>query len=400
MRVAIVQETVSPGRGGAETSTVEMARCLAALDLDVTIVCRAEFDVPADDAVVDGIRYHRVDAVGTRLLRAIRFVRGADLFCRSEGFDIIHAVTPCLSANVYQPRGGTYVETVRRNIALERSPWAKLTKWIDRRLNWRQRFLVQLERTLLTSERRRPHIAAISEYVRRQVIEGFDYPEGLVHVVFNGVDITPLTGSPAAEARRGLRAQFDIPPDAPLGLFVAHNFKLKGLRELLIAFARLGGTGGSPTTDPDSKSPHLAIIGSGQRGPYERLARRLHIADRVHWIGSAPEMSAWYAAADLLAHPTWYDPCSRVVLEALACGVPVITTRHNGAAELLSEAGSVIDDPADTDALAAVLHRRLITEQAGRTSREASRTPFVASMQRHAEGLRALYARVTRPRSV
>jgi len=81
---------------------------------------------------------------------------------RRGGFEIVPAITPCLSANVYQPRGGTYVETIARNIALERSLLRRVVKWVDRRINWRQRLLVLLERDMLT-DRRGPVVAAVSD---------------------------------------------------------------------------------------------------------------------------------------------------------------------------------------------------------------------------------------------
>ena len=68
-----------------------------------------------------------------------------------------------------------------------------------------------------------------------------------------------------------------------------------------------------------------------------------------------------YFAADFFVHPTFYDPCSLVVLEALACGLPVITTRYNGAAEVLHppREGFVIDDPHDLDQLAGAMKQLL-----------------------------------------
>src|SRR6185312_17202667 len=83
--------------------------------------------------------------------------------------------------------------------------------------------------------------------------------------------------------------------------------------------------------------------------------------DRVHFVGHCPDMRNAYFAADFLVHPTFYDPCSLVVLEALACGLPVITTRYNGAAELLSPPadGLVLDDPHDAPATAAAITRML-----------------------------------------
>ena len=77
------------------------------------------------------------------------------------------------------------------------------------------------------------------------------------------------------------------------------------------------------------------MAGSSDTAAFERLARRLKITDRVRFAGYCADMRNGYFAADFFVHPTFYDPCSLVVMEALACGLPVVTTRYNGAAEIM-----------------------------------------------------------------
>ena len=114
MKVAIIQELIDTSRGGAETSTLEMARRLAELSLDVTVVCADLID----PTVESKLKFKQCDSAGgSRAARTKSFIAAADRFCRQEQFDIVHAVMPCYSCNVYQPRGGTYVETVERSIA-------------------------------------------------------------------------------------------------------------------------------------------------------------------------------------------------------------------------------------------------------------------------------------------
>ncbi len=82
---------------------------------------------------------------------------------------------------------------------------------------------------------------------------------------------------------------------------------------------------------------HLLVCGSGEPGPFRRLASRLGLNDTVHFLGFYPDVEACYWSSDFFVQPTYYDPCSLVVLEALACGLPVITTAQNGASELLTD---------------------------------------------------------------
>jgi UDP-glucose:(heptosyl)LPS alpha-1,3-glucosyltransferase len=406
MRVAIVQEQIDVRRGGAETSTLEMARHLAVLGLDVTVVCaEAGRHEGTEVRRHEGVTIHSVDVVGgSRVGRTIQFVGEADRFCREEGFGIIHAVTPCFSCNVYQPRGGTYVETVRQSIARAGSPLARLVKRIGRRFNRRQRFLLLVEREILT-DREPPFVAAVSNYVARQVGAAFPrYPADRLRVVFNGVEIDPLSPDKAQTHRADVRRELGLDEATPLVLFVAHNFKLKGLGELIRAAApsaaRLGRRRSqSPTLErvghPGVLGSNwvLAVVGRDSPSRYRRLARRRGVADRVRFLGSRDDIRPVYAAADVLAHPTWHDPCSRVVLEALSCGLPVVTTRFNGAAEVIEDGrhGVVIDSPRDTAALATAIETCLQPIVRQSCAEDAPRLRATLSMDRHSRELKAMF---------
>jgi len=380
MRVAIIQEEVDLRRGGAETSTLEMARHLALLGLDVTVIHRdprcERISAGTPPQGVDEVHFCPVAADGaSRALRTYRFVQAANRVCRDERFDIVHAVTPCLAANVYQPRGGTFTETIARSTAMNPA-WLRELKRLGRRFNIRQRFLFRLERVLLSERRKGVYVAALSDYVQRQVVE-LGFPAERVRVVFNGVDVPALE----LDDRTTRRATLGWPETVPLVLFVAHNFKLKGLRELLWAAASAESEWG------------LVVAGRDDARPYQRLADRLGLTSRVRFVGTKTPVAAWYAVADVLAHPTWYDPCSRVVLEALSLGLPVVTTRYNGAAEVMEEGrhGVVIDKPSDVAALAAGIDSALQPRIHDACRADAPRLSARLSMARHARELMALY---------
>jgi UDP-glucose:(heptosyl)LPS alpha-1,3-glucosyltransferase len=165
-------------------------------------------------------------------------------------------------------------------------------------------------------------------------------------------------------------------------LFVAHNFKLKGLAELIAALGEL------PRGDW-----LLLVAGKGEAGLYRRMADRRGLRGRIEFLGPVEDLRALYHAADVLAHPTWYDPCSRVVLEALVCGLPVVTTRFNGAAEVIEEGrqGVVISSPRDSAALAGALERCLQPEVRARCGEAVAVMRERLSMARHARELKALY---------
>lgn len=380
MRIAIVQEHLDPQRGGAETSVLEMTRRLQDMGVDVSLICAS-----AGDEIRPTAHVIRTSGL-SRAARTRSFIDAADSFCRSEGFDIIHAVTPCRSCNVYQPRGGTYDETIRRSIALAGGGILRRWKALGRTLNRRQQYLARLEREIL-SRTEPPYVAAVSAYVKRQVCENSRlFPRERVRVIFNGVDAVPLPPDQARRERAAIRARLGV-GSAPLALFVAHNFRLKGLGELISASATLEGR---------SAGYHLAIAGRDRQSGYAAQAARVMIEKRVHFVGSQTPVRSLLAAADVLVHPTWYDPCSRVVLEALACGVPVVTTRYNGAAEVISEfdCGSVIHDATCARALVAGVMRCTETGFRERCRNSAAAWRQRVSMERHARELLSLYQQV------
>ncbi|MHC4094140.1 MAG: glycosyltransferase, partial [Planctomycetota bacterium] len=112
-------------------------------------------------------------------------------------------------------------------------------------------------------------------------------------------------------------------------------------------------------------------------------------------------IGAFYHAADLLVHPTYYDPCSRVVLEAMVAGLPCVTTRFDGASEVIEDgiSGFVLPSPEDRDELVQRV-RLLAKSQARHEMGEAAvRAGQQASMRRHAQQIAALYAEVGQRRA-
>ena len=135
--------------------------------------------------------------------------------------------------------------------------------------------------------------------------------------------------------------------------------------------------------------------------PYRRLASRLGLSDTVHFLGFYPDVEACYWSSDFFVQPTYYDPCSLVVLEALACGLPVITTAQNGASELMTDGreGYVLTAPdAQGELIAALDH---MTDDAARRamSAEAPRLGRLQTFDVHVARLIAIFEEVAASKS-
>ena len=131
-------------------------------------------------------------------------------------------------------------------------------------------------------------------------------------------------------------------------LFAGSGFRRKGLAFLLDAFGSL-----------KDQAAVLWVVGKGSPAPYRRQAHRLGLEGRLKFWGPQADVAPFYQAATVLALPTIYDPCSNVVLEALGCGLPVITTSANGAGEFLTagENREISDRPDDLTGLTQTLER-------------------------------------------
>jgi UDP-glucose:(heptosyl)LPS alpha-1,3-glucosyltransferase len=259
--------------------------------------------------------------------------------------DLIHAITPIPEAHVYQPRGGLIQETFLRSLNRYKG-----VKRLIRRIigpNARQREIRKMENLL--AKKTDCRFLAVSEYVQRQCIEHLHLPEERVEVIFNGVDLRRLPEISDASQRHELRRTMKIQDGQLAGTFLATNFKLKGLDVIVEA-----------TEVMKNRYPeHLAkfkfiVAGPDKIDPYLKRVTSMGLAENFAFFGPADDVASLLRASDFLIHPTWYDPCSRVVLEAMACGLPAISTRFNGASELLcrQECGLILSNPSDPEEMA------------------------------------------------
>lgn len=384
MRIALVVEQIDRRRGGAETSVTEFAAHMAAAGVDVC--CLTAGGTPGREG---GVEVQPVwTGGGPRWWRYKKFLDAASLAARQGSFDLVHAIVPCDAADIYQPRGGTVPETMIRNLALTKPGWRRSLKQLGQNLSLKHRIMATAERNLLTA-RHKPVVACVSSYVARQVQQHYSLSGPNVRVIFNGVN-PDLADSAGREAdRHALRTEWGVGPDTVVFGTVAHNFKLKGIHRLVQAAGLVRAGGGRIA---------LVIAGKGRPGPYQRLARKCGISDAVRFVGPVSNVWALYHAVDACVLASYYDPCSRVVLEALTAGVPCITTRYNGAGDVIvdGENGYVVQTPDDVAALADRMQLLLDSRRRGRMAQAACQLREQVSMARHASQMLVLYEQVVR----
>ncbi|HMF18511.1 MAG TPA: glycosyltransferase family 4 protein, partial [Gemmataceae bacterium] len=254
---------------------------------------------------------------------------------------------------------------------------AKLSKGIDL-AHWS---FTRLERFQYLGSPR-PQIIVNSFMVRRHFERYYGIGADQLHVVRSAIDPGRFVEGDRPRRRLEWRQRWGLAPGETVGLMAAMNYRLKGLEPLLFAVKRLLERAEFRNAPPAFR---LLVAGNPRTGRYRRLARRLGIGDRVRFIGHCPDMRNAYFAADFLVHPTFYDPCSLVVLEGLACGLPIITTRFNGASEFLHPLGEgfVIDNPHDHDHLAWCLAQMLDPGRRVTCAQAARKTAATWTFEHH-----------------
>ena len=382
MDIALCYESVLPARGGAETYIGDLARRLAR-DGHAVHLYAARWDAAALPAAT---HFHRVEVGrGPRFLRPWKFAAACEEALKHGRHDVSVGFDKTWGQDILYPQGGLHAASAAHNLlkypdALSRGA-AAVGKWLDPAA-WS---FARLERKQYL-EGKRPLVIVNSRMVQRHFEEFYGVPPDAVRVVRSAIDPMRFAAEDRLKRRHAERGRWMVFPDETVALFVAMNYRLKGLSPLLRALARV----------PRDRPFRLAVAGHPKFGRYQREAEQLGVADRVVFLGHRDDPKDCYFAADFLVHPTFYDPCSLVALEALACGLPVVTTKYNGASELLTPPadGIVVQDPHNADELAAAMYRFTDRDCRADAASAARQTGAKWTFEHHYQALLYLFGQV------
>ena len=346
MDIALCYESVLPARGGAETYIGDLARRLAR-DGHAVHLYAARWDTSALPA---STHYHRLDVPnGPRFLRPWRFAAACEAALAGARHDVTVGFDKTWGQDVLYPQGGLHAASRVHNLLKHRSPVKRFAAAAAKLFDPAAHSFARLERRQYLGPRK-PVIVVNSRMVARHFEQFYGIGPDQLRVVHSAIDPLRFAAEDRPKRRQAERDAWGVAPDETVGLMVAMNYRLKGLEQLVRAAAAV----------PSERRFQLAVVGHPKVGKYERLARRLGVGGRIRFLGHRADPKDAYFAADFLVHPTFYDPCSLVALEALACGLPVVTTRYNGASELLTaDTGVVVSDPHDARELAAAIEAML-----------------------------------------
>ncbi len=321
--------------GGAEQFGYRLAEYLAAQcagEFDVTFIC-AKQDGPAPK----GVRVVRVGRpVPGKLGKVLWFALAAEIARRRGNFDVSVGLGNTLFQDLARLSGGPTKFFWDYSIRAYAPGRERMLKTIARFLSPGKQFGRFIERLCV---RNTPVLVANSEFVRDLTVRAHPRlkPEN-IRLIYNKPDLTRFfPGDPARKPE--LLQRFGLAENAELIVTAGTNFRLKGIHVLIQALADL------------PVSFHLAVAGRRGSRKLLALADTLGVRKRVHFLGRVDDMPSLYQAGDIFVLNTFYDACANAVLEALACGLPVISTNCNGSSDFLRPE-AVLPDPADAKELA------------------------------------------------
>lgn len=320
IRLAIVRQKYRPD-GGAERF---ISRALEALDqqaMDLNVITRqwqGERQANWHLHLCDPVKWGRIS-------RERGFAVAARALWQREKFDIVQSHERIAGCDIYRAGDGVH------------------QRWLELRSrllpSWRQKLLMsnRYHRYVMDAERamyQAPELKAVicnAHMVKQEIIERFGVASDKIHVIYNAINTTQFV--PVDEAERlQQRQKLALPLNASILIYVGSGFERKGLAAAIQAIA---GT-----------NRYLVVVGKDKaEKQYRALPSELGCSDRVIFAGMQADTRPWYQAADGLLLPTLYDPFPNVILEAMACGLPVITSTTCGGSEFIQagENGYVCD---------------------------------------------------------
>jgi len=373
VKIAFCIENFITTRGGAEQYVHDLSRRLTAGEHQVHI-----FTMSSREGNRANLQIHILKCGPLpRFLKTICFAARCRNLVRGKGFDIVHSFGRTWGMDVFQPLGGSQLAGLVGNIRSIDNFFSRAVKILTYFLSLRRMVYFYIEKVQIKEAK---IVIAISAMVKGDLVRYCRLPEEKVKIVRNGVDLNRFHPRNRRLFREDTRRQLKLADGDVMVIFVAHNFRLKGLQTLIRALAELERSyPGHPFK--------IGVLGAGKERQFSALARKLGVEDKLIFMGREEDTPRFYAAADISVHPSYYDPSALVVLEAMASGLPVITTAYCGTSEIIEEGkeGYVVPNPADTVLLAGRIRRLQDRElrrelgQAGR--RRAEKFPYSRNMQ-------------------
>ena len=373
MRLAIIRQKYS-AFGGAERFIERLLPGLAANHVDVSVIARKWAGEEPDQ-----INWLRCDPFyWGSAWRDKSFAKAACAIVGQNHFDLVQSHERLSCCDIFRAGDGVHAAWLeaRQKYLGESLAWLQLNPFHANSL--------AAERQMFASPRLKK-VICISGMVRQDVQRFYGVPEEKLATIYNGIDLDAFCIQ-SAETRSQIRQTLQIQENASTYVFVGSGFKRKGLET---AFRALPGDAHLIVVGKDKETARFKNIAAQTGANSDKLTR-------VHFVGPQKDVRPYYAAADAFVFPTIYEPFGSVVLEALACGLPVITTDRCGAGEIVKQGieGFVLP-VGDTEAFAACMRQNTASDWASRRT-AARQLAEQCPIRRTVDAMLALYQELSR----
>jgi len=377
-KIAFALENFSRHAGGAESYAVSLATFLVQNGWQVHLFGEVW------DGEPEGAIFHKITIPKylPAWLKLVLFAIYHKKAVKKQNFDVILGFGNTLYMNVYQSHGGVHWLSAKRRVYSEKIEIKRAIKRLIILLSLKQWARAWIESAPFRLYPR-PRIVAISQMIKKDMSSYFNVKDEDIKVVYNGVDTSRYNQNLRHSHKGPLRKQLGIRGDEVVFLFVSYDLKKKGIEPLVEAVSRLKQMGNT--------NFRVMVVGGM---PYKALSRQIKafdIKDKILFTGPVHSIEAYYANSDVFVLPTYYDACSLVVIEAMASGLPSITTTSNGAAGIINDGkdGYIISHPPGSLNLAKKMQMLLDDEKRHEMSSEALCTGQQYSAEKnHQEMLR------------
>jgi UDP-glucose:(heptosyl)LPS alpha-1,3-glucosyltransferase len=372
MKIAIIRKKYI-FHGGAESFSQNFIRAFTAAGHEVHIYA-ARWKVPED---IPNVHFHRVPCITfNSLLRDLSFVISTYFMLRRSDYDIIQTHDKTLWQDIYRGGDGCHLSWLQER--WKRTTFLRKCSIAFNPYHW---LVLMLERIILRTHRYRRSIA-ISQFVKRNMLDNYRVPPEDIDVIYNGADLEKFHPRNRERHRADVRARHGISEDETVALFLGSGFERKGVRFLLKALELVP----EPLT--------VLIAGRGPKLPYNDP----HNNKKVIYTGPVPDSHAYYASADMFVFPTVYEPFGNVHFEALASGLPVVTTGLAGGGEVIEQGvdGFVVPLPESSQEIADAIRAMLDPDRRAEMSRKAREKAEQFTFDRHIAETMKVYERVLR----
>lgn len=315
MRIELVIFRLNRPLGGAERYTRDLAVELARRGHDVSVVAhRIDRELLAES----GVECVEIASRGWgRTHRLHRFLSDVDERQKKNDVEIVHAMLPIRSADVYQPHAGFEAIALR--------PGHRWKRWTSR-FNIKRRYAEIVEATMLTDVGQ-PTVICLSDRTRDEARRFFALDDRQFVTVPHGIDIDRFRPA-TVEERQSTRRNLGWSKDDVVLMFIGHDFERKNLAGAIRAC-------GAQSRGGREVRPILAVVGAGRVANYASLAERMGLIGRVQFLGSREDVPKLLAASDGLLLPSHDEPYGLTAIEAMACGVVPIVSRACGVSEAI-----------------------------------------------------------------